>query len=178
MILTNHTDKASAQPRNTWLRGSSHITPANLAVLKSRMPSGKVDVLAYAEGDEKPVETGKLTFIENTVDSSTGTIRLKGEFQNSAAKLWPGQFVRVAIRLNTAADVVVVPVPAVQTGQDGKFVFVVKPDMTVEARIVNEGRTVGREVVIEKGLAEGETVVTEGQLRLAPGSRVQIKQTS
>ena len=138
------------------------VPEANLAVLKSRMPSGKVDVLAYAEGDEKPVETGKLTFIENTVDSSTGTIRLKGEFQNSAAKLWPGQFVRVAIRLNTAADVVVVPVPAVQTGQDGKFVFVVKPDMTVEARIVNEGRTVGREVVIEKGLAEGETVVTEG----------------
>jgi multidrug efflux system membrane fusion protein len=154
------------------------VPEIDLPAIKSHMSSGPVQVVAYSEGDTTAAETGKLTFIENTVDSTTGTIRLKGEFQNAGAKLWPGQYVRVVVRLNTSTTAVVVPLPAVQTGQDGKFVFVVKPDMTVEARPVTQGRALEREVVIEKGLSEGETVVTEGQLRLAPGSHVQIKQAS
>src|SRR6266568_2276873 len=151
------------------------IPEAGLPAIKSHMASEKVAVRAYPEGGESTVETGTLTFVENAVDSTTGTIRLKALFENAETKLWPGEFVRVVVRLNESADSIVVPVAAVQTGQDGKFVFVVKPDMTVEARPVVTSRTVGREIVVEKGLIGGETVVTEGQLRLVPGSRVQSK---
>jgi len=145
-----------------------------LPLIKAHMASGQVKVLAYV-GTDTTAETGKLTFIENAVDSSTGTIRLKGLFDNNAVKLWPGEFVRAVVELDESKDSIVVPASAVQTSQDGKFVFVVKSDMTVESRPVVVGRTVEREVVIEKGLNTGETVVTEGQLRLGPGSRVQIK---
>lgn len=148
-----------------------------LAIIKSHTASGKVSVLAFSNTDSAP-ETGRLTFIENAVDSSTGTIRLKALFDNTAIRLWPGEFLRALVQLNESKDSVVIPAAAVQTSQDGKFVFVVKSDMTVELRPVVVGRTVERDVVIEKGLSGGETVVTEGQLRLGPGSRVQIKSKS
>jgi multidrug efflux system membrane fusion protein len=150
------------------------VPETNLSLIKAHMAAGDVSVEANLEGDAAS-ETGKLNFFENTVDSATGTIRLKALFDNSATKLWPGQFVRVAVRLNVSADSIIVPATAVQTGQDGKFVFVVKPDLTVESRPVQTGRTIERDVVIEKGLREGENVVTTGQLRLVPGSRVEIK---
>ena len=151
------------------------IPESNLPLIKARMAAGKVSVVAYLQGENEAVDTGTLSFVENAVDSTTGTIRLKGLFDNPANKLWPGQFVRVVVRLNATADSIVVPTIAVQTRQDGKFVFVVKPDMTVEARAVLTGRTIERDVVIEKGLNDGETVVTTGQLRLVAGSRIQIK---
>lgn len=150
----------------------------NLPLINTHMASGKVAVAAYSESDNTGAETGTLSFVENAVDSATGTIRIKGIFENPAARLWPGQFVRVVVRLNSTANSVVVPTTAVQTGQDGKFVYVVKADMTVEARPVVAGRTVERDVVIEKGLNDGESVVTSGQLRLVPGSRIQIKSGS
>jgi multidrug efflux system membrane fusion protein len=150
------------------------VPETNLSLIKAHMAAGDVSVEASLEGDAAS-EKGKLNFFENTVDSATGTIRLKALFDNPATKLWPGQFVRVAVRLNVSADSIIVPATAVQTGQDGKFVFVVKPDMTVESRPVQTGRTIERDVVIEKGLREGESVVTTGQLRLVPGSRVEIK---
>jgi multidrug efflux system membrane fusion protein len=153
------------------------VPEGELPGIKSHMASGQVKVLAYA-GSEAPAETGKLTFVENSVDSSTGTIRLKALFENSGVKLWPGEFVRTIVQMNQSKDSIVIPAAAVQTSQEGKFVFVVKSDMTVESRPVVVGRTVEREIVIEKGLNSGETVVTEGQLRLAPGSRVQIKSSS
>ena len=142
------------------------------------MAHGKVSVAAYSQSDDTPLETGALTFVENTVDSATGTIRLKALFQNPGVNLWPGEFVRVVVRLNESADAIVVPATAVQTGQDGTFVFVLKSDMTVEARPVITGRTFQKEIVIQKGLSGGETIVTQGQLRLVPGSRVQVKSTS
>jgi len=151
------------------------VPEINLPLIKARMAAGKVSVVAYLQGENEAVDTGTLSFVENAVDSTTGTIRLKGLFDNPANKLWPGQFVRVVVRLNATADSIVVPTIAVQTRQDGKFVFVVKPDMTVEARAVLTGRTIERDVVIEKGLNDGETVVTTGQLRLVAGSRIQIK---
>jgi multidrug efflux system membrane fusion protein len=154
------------------------VPEINLPLIKTRMAAGKVTVVVYLQGEDEAVETGTLSFIENIVDSATGTIRLKALFDNRADKLWPGQFVRVVVRLNDSSNSIVVPVTAVQTRQDGKFVFVVKPDMTVEARAVLAGRTVERDVVIEKGLSEGESVVTTGQLRLVPGSRIQIKSSS
>ena len=154
------------------------VPEINLPLIKARMAAGKVSVVVYLQGQDEAVETGTLTFVENIVDSATGTIRLKALFDNRADKLWPGQFVRVVVRSNDSSNSIVVPVTAVQTRQDGKFVFVVKPDMTVEARSVQIGRTIERDIVIEKGLNEGEGVVTTGQLRLVPGSRIQIKASS
>jgi multidrug efflux system membrane fusion protein len=118
---------------------------------------------------------GELTFVNNTVDPATGTIQLKATFPNPDGALWPGQFVNVVLTLTTERGAVVVPSPAVQTGQQGPYVFVVKPDSTVELRPVRPGPTVGRETVIRGGLVPGERVVTDGQLRLAPGVRVEIK---
>ena len=151
------------------------VPETNLALIKTHMAAGDISVAAYLQGDNATVEKGTLSFVENAVDSSTGTIRFKALYNNAGARLWPGQFVRVVVRLNASAESIVVPTTAVQTGQDGKFVFVVKPDMTVEARPVLVGRSIERDVVIDKGLNEGESVVTSGQLRLLPGSRVQIK---
>src|SRR5207247_825225 len=141
------------------------VPETNLPLIKTHMAAGTVSVAAYLQGNDT-VERGTLSFLENAVDSTTGTIRLKAIFDNPSARLWPGQFVRVVVRLNISSDSVVIPATAVQTRQDGKFVYVVKPDMTVEARPVLTGRTIERDVVIEKGLAEGDTVVTSGQLRL------------
>ena len=123
-------------------------------------------------GDE---ERGALTFVDNTVDVTTGTIKLKGTFPNTDHKLWPGQFVRVILRLTTQQNAVVVPNEAIQTGQTGAFVYVVKQDKTVESRPVVTGSRVEQDMVVSEGLAVGETVVTEGQLRLAPGSKVVVQ---
>jgi multidrug efflux system membrane fusion protein len=116
-----------------------------------------------------------MTFIDNTVDSTTGTIKLKGTFPNTDRKLWPGQFARVVLRLTTKTDAVVVPNQAVQTGQDGQFVFVVSAEGKADMRTVVTGARIDQDLVIDKGLEAGETVVTEGQLRLVPGSRVQLR---
>jgi multidrug efflux system membrane fusion protein len=131
-------------------------------------------VMVSTDDDSTPPRIGKLTFIDNTVDSTTGTIRLKATFPNSDRKLWPGEFVHVTLRLQIQPNALVVPNQVVQTGQDGTYAFVVKADRTVESRPVVTGTRVGDELVIEKGLQLGETVVTEGQLRLAPGSRMML----
>ena len=151
------------------------VPEASLSPIRAQLKNGRVPVAASLQDNSGVAETGTLTFIDNSVDSSTGTIALKATFSNADGGLWPGQFARAVVRLNASADSIVIPTPAVQTGQEGKFVFVVKADSTVEARPVTAGRTVDRDVVIEKGLAEGETVVTSGQLRLIQGSRIQIK---
>lgn len=130
-------------------------------------------------GVEAPPETelasGELSFINNEVNEATGTIMLKGIFQNEDESLWPGKFVNVSLTLTTQKDAILVPAKALQTGRDGKYVFVVLPDSTVESRPVIEGVKSGQDVVILKGLKPGERVVTEGHLRLAPGVKVQIK---
>jgi len=131
-------------------------------------------VMASTQDDTSAPQMGEVTFIDNAVDSTTGTIRLKGTFPNPTHKLWPGEFVRVTLRLATKPNALVVPNQVVQTGQDGTYVFVVKADRTVESRPVVSGARVDQDLVIEKGLEVGETVVLEGQLRLAPGSRVQL----
>jgi membrane fusion protein, multidrug efflux system len=122
-----------------------------------------------------PEAMGSLAFVDNAVDPSTGTIKLKGTFPNTDRRLWPGQFVRVTLRLTTQANAVVVPNQAIQTGQDGPFLYVVKADSTVESRRVRTGVRVEQDMVVESGLEAGEKVVTEGHLRLAPGSRVVIR---
>ena len=147
-----------------------------LSAIKKYMAMGSLSVRARPQdaetGDE---EKGALTFVDNSVDTTTGTIKLKGTFPNTDHKLWPGQFVRVILRLTTDKNAVVVPNEAIQTGQTGPFVYVVKPDKTVESRPVVTGARVEQDMVVSEGLALGETVVTEGQLRLAPGSKVVVK---
>jgi multidrug efflux system membrane fusion protein len=127
------------------------------------------------DADTADEERGALTFVDNTVDITTGTIKLKGTFPNTDHKLWPGQFVRVTLLLTTQPNAVVVPNEAIQTGQTGAFVYVVKQDKTVESRPVVTGARVEQDMVVSEGLAVGETVVTEGQLRLAPGSKVVVR---
>jgi multidrug efflux system membrane fusion protein len=151
------------------------VPEAQLTGIKKYMAQGKLSVNATPQDDNTQREVGVLTFVDNTVDSTTGTIKLKGTFPNSDHKLWPGEFVRVTLRLTTQADAVVVPNQAVQTGQDGPFVYVVKDDKTVEMRPVVTSTRVDQDLVIDKGLRPGETIVTEGQLRLAPGSKVQFR---
>jgi len=151
------------------------VPEARLADVKKYMALGTLQVSVHAQDGSGDTETGDLTFIDNSVDTSTGTIKLKGTFKNAGRKLWPGQFVNATLRLTTRPNAVVVPNQAVQTGQDGTYIYVVKQDQTVEVRPVTVGPRVDLDLVIDKGLDAGETVVTEGQLRLQPGSRVQFR---
>jgi len=146
-----------------------------LPEIQKQMASKKLQIEASSpQSDERP-EKGTITFVDNAVDTSTGTIRLKGTYANRERKLWPGQFVNVVLTLTEEPNVIVVPSQAVQTGQEGQYVFVVKPDLTVESRPVVAGRTVNSETVVQKGLQADERVVTDGQLRLYPGAKVEIK---
>ena len=108
------------------------------------------------------------------MDSTTGTIKLKATFPNSDHALWPGQFVTVVMTLRTLNNATVVPSEAIQSGQKGQFAFVVKPDQTVETRLVTVGQTVDNRIVVETGISPGETVVTDGQLRLFPGAHIRV----
>ncbi len=144
-----------------------------LEVIRQRMRGGKLPVRAVRQGSTGG-DAGVLSFIDNTVDQNTGTIKLKGTFPNAGLLLWPGQFVDVVLTLSQRANVVAVPSKAVQMSQSGSFVYVVKPDQTVELRNVVTGDTAGATVEIQKGLQAGETVVTDGHIRLAPGSRVKV----
>ncbi|MFO7709979.1 MAG: efflux RND transporter periplasmic adaptor subunit [Desulfobacterales bacterium] len=151
------------------------VPQQHLTAIKARMAGGVLTVAAQIPGTPPVEETGTLSFLDNKVNSQTGTIMLKAEFANAARALWPGQFVTAVLTLSTRPDAVLIPAVAIQTGQDGTFVFVVNPDQTVESRPVTAGMSVGDDAVIEKGLAPGDTVVTEGQLRLVPGAKVQPK---
>ena len=152
------------------------VPEAQLTAIKKYMALGSLSVRARPQDAETgEEERGALTFVDNTVDVTTGTIKLKGTFPNTDHKLWPGQFVRVILRLTTQQNAVVVPNEAIQTGQTGAFVYVVKQDKTVESRPVVTGSRVEQDMVVSEGLAVGETVVTEGQLRLAPGSKVVVR---
>jgi multidrug efflux system membrane fusion protein len=145
-----------------------------LSEIKKFMAAGKLKVEALLANDEERPQEGVITFIDNAVDSSTGTIRMKGTFANKEKRLWPGQFVNVVLTLTTEPNAIVVPSQAIQTGQEGQYVFVVKQDLTVESRPVVAGRTVNGETVVQKGLSADEKVVTDGQLRLYPGAKVEI----
>jgi len=150
------------------------VTESHLGEIKKYMAQGRLPVYVSPQDDNTQKETGVLTFVDNTVDATTGTIRLKGTFENTDNKLWPGQFVLVTLGLTARPHALVVPNEAVQIGQDGQFVYVVKQDRTVEMRPVVTGTRVDQELVVDQGLEAGETIVTEGQLRLTPGSRVQV----
>ena len=136
---------------------------------------GKPLVVHATPVGSSTTSTGALTFLDNAVDSATGTLLLKGSFANQDGVLWPGQFVKVALELYVQPDALVVPSTAVVAGQQGSYVFVVKPDRTTEIRDVRVARPAGDVTVLEGGIEPGEQVVTEGQLRLTAGAKVMIK---
>jgi multidrug efflux system membrane fusion protein len=145
-----------------------------LAEIRARIAAGPLAVEVIPAGESRVLATGRLVFVDNAVDPSTGTIRLRGEFANSDKALWPGQFVNVSVRLREQPDAIVIPARALQTGPSGQYVYLVKPDMTAEMRAVSVERTEG-ELAVVKGIARDERVVTRGALRLAPGARVEIR---
>ena len=146
-----------------------------LPAIKRYMAEGTLTVRVLPSGDPKPVG-GKVTFIDNAVDPTTGTIRLKATFGNDEKRLWPGQFVNVTLTLTTEPEAIVIPAQAVQSGQGGsQFVFVVKEDSTVDNRRITVERTQGNETVVAKGLQPGEKVVVDGQPRLTPGAKVEVR---
>ncbi|MGA2411738.1 MAG: efflux RND transporter periplasmic adaptor subunit [Candidatus Binataceae bacterium] len=126
-------------------------------------------------GDQDETETGVLAFVDNMVDKTTGTITLKGLFPNHDRRLWPGQFVNVKLTLDEIPNAILIPSQAIQTGQDGPFVFIVSSDMKALPRPIVPGVVIGSDTVIERGIEAGTTVVTDGQLRLMPGAPVRIK---
>jgi multidrug efflux system membrane fusion protein len=149
-----------------------------LAEIRKDREAGSLQAQALIPGQENRPVRGELTFINNAVDPATGTIQLKATFANPDNRLWPGQFVNVALTLATVPNAVVVPTQAIQTGQQGPYVFVVRADHTVENRSIVPGRTLDDETIVENGVAAGDQVVTEGQIRLVPGAKVDIKSTA
>ena len=151
------------------------IPEAMLPQFKRYMASGNLRVEAKAPTETGTPSIGRIDFIDNMVDATTGTIKIKGTFPNDDRRLWPGQFVNVNVTLATDANVTVIPSVAVQSGQQGTYVYVIKQDQTVELRPVTVARTHGDDSIIRTGVTAGETIVVDGQLRLVPGSRVSIK---
>jgi multidrug efflux system membrane fusion protein len=143
--------------------------------IKKYLAIEKVKVDAIIPNHPKIAEPGVLTFVNNTVDIATGTVQLKATYDNSQRPLWPGLFVNVVVNLTTEPNALVIPSQAVQSGQEGQFVFVVKPDLTVEPRPVVVERNFNGESVLKSGVQPGEQVVTDGQVRLFPGAKVEIK---
>lgn len=150
------------------------IPQQKLPQIRQYMGSGQLKVKAIVAKDEQHPVEGVLSFLDNTVDNTTGTVKLKATFDNADNKLWPGQFVNVVLQLAEQQNAIAIPSQAVQTGQEGQFVFVVQPDMSVEMEPVVVSRTVNGDAVIEQGLQRGEKVVVDGTMRLVPGSKVII----
>jgi multidrug efflux system membrane fusion protein len=151
------------------------VPEQQLGSIRRYMAEGPLEVRAVSPSDSGLVAAGELKFVDNAVDETTGTILLKAVFPNEDRTLWPGQFVNVSLSLTVRRGVVVAPSTAVQTGQQGEFVYVIKQDMAVEMRPVKTGPSLDHRIVIESGLDAGERVVTDGQLRLTPGAKVSIK---
>jgi multidrug efflux system membrane fusion protein len=145
-----------------------------LQQLKQLNGAHPLEVHALAQGDAGD-ETGHLSFINNAIDTTTGTIQLMATFENTAERLWPGEYVNTKVTLGIQTGAVVVPSSAVQTGQDNQFVYVVTPQSTVENHTVKTSTTVNGITVITEGVAAGDTVVVDGQLALFPGAKVAIK---
>jgi len=153
---------------------SFYVPETSLPEVRKYMASGPLPVAATVPGHENAPVQGQLTFLDNTVNTASGTVQLRAVFTNDDRWLWPGQFTQVVLTLASEPNAVVVPSQAVSSGQKGQYVFVVKPDLTAEYRPVTTGQIVGNEIVIQQGVQAGENVVTDGQLRLSDGSHVRI----
>ncbi|HZC46076.1 MAG TPA: efflux RND transporter periplasmic adaptor subunit, partial [Candidatus Acidoferrum sp.] len=148
------------------------IPEQKLPAVREFMAEHKLAVHVSLPQQQGPLEAGELSFVDNSVDAKTGTINLKGQFTNADSRLWPGEFVNTTLVLHEHPGSILVPSQAVQTGQQGSFVFVVQPDMKAVIRPVVIGESIDNQTVVTSGLKPGETVVTDGQLRLIPGATV------
>jgi multidrug efflux system membrane fusion protein len=176
LVRANDTQAIVTINRITPVYVSFSIPEAQLPSLKRYMAQdGTLPVSAAPPVDATKPSMGRVNFIDNFIDPTTGTIKIKGTFPNEDRRLWPGQFVNVTVTLTQDPDAIVVPSAAVQNSQTGQYVYVVKPDKTTEMRTVKVARPAGDDLVIESGVRGGETVVTDGFLRLVPGSHVTIK---
>ena len=151
------------------------VPEANLDRVRRHFSSGQLKVLAYPKGQADNPTEGRLTFIDNGVDTTTGMFKLKGTYQNKDLRLWPGQFVDVALELSMQKDAVVVPTRAIQSGQQGEYVYVVRTDSTAEARPVKTEGAYQSLTLISEGLKVGEQVIVNGQLRVAPNAKVIVQ---
>jgi len=150
------------------------VPEQNLPEVRQYMAKGPLAVEVVPPDSREPRPTGRLIFVDNAVDPSTGTIRLRAQFENADATLWPGQFVNVSLRLYEQPDALVVPSTAVQTGPEGQYVYVVSEEMVADVRRITVQRAEGERTIVAKGLVKDELVVVRGQLRLGPKTRVQI----
>jgi len=153
------------------------VPEQRLAEVREHMAANPLTVDTLAPGSDQATASGVLIFVDNAVDPSTGTIRLRARFANKENALWPGQFVGVSLRLFEEPDAIVIPSTAVQTGPEGQYVYVVGQDMIADVRKIEVQRTDGDRTIVERGLTKGEKVVTRGQLRLGPKTRVQISKS-
>jgi multidrug efflux system membrane fusion protein len=150
------------------------VPEQHLAAIRRLSAAHRLPVRVYTQDNPDKFAQGELAVIDNTVDANTGTIHLKATFANKDGMLWPGQFVTVVFTLDTIQNATVIPTEAVQPGQQGQFVYVVTAENKAEMRIVTAGRVFGKKTIVEKGVAPGDTVVTDGQMRLFPGAPVQV----
>ncbi len=153
------------------------VPESNLDRVRQRFSSGQLRVLAYPKGQPDAAAEGRLTFIDNGVDTTTGMFKLKATFPNQDRRLWPGEFVDVALELSTQKNAMVVPTKAIQTGQRGEYVYVVKADSTAEARPVRTAGVYHNLTLVADGLNTGEQVIVDGQLRVAPNAKVVVQST-
>jgi len=154
------------------------VPEKRLGAIRAAQSRGALGVEALVGGDTAAPPTGRVTFIDNQVDAQSGTIRLKATFHNADGRLWPGQFVTARLTLGQRENVVVVPTSAVQTGQQGGYAFVVKPDQTVEQRTIVTEPGSEQQTAVTRGISPGETVVVDGQMGLVNGTRVQVKKAA
>jgi multidrug efflux system membrane fusion protein len=178
LVKANDTNQLVVINQVVPIYASFSVPEQSLADVRRYQASGELRVTAGLPNATQPPAAGKLSFVDNSTDTTTGTIRLKAEFANTDKSLWPGQFVNVTLTLTRQAGAIVIPPAAVQNGPDGQYVFVVKPDQTVELRSIKVARTEDGDTVVASGLAPGEQVVTVGQLRLAPGIKVALADVS
>jgi multidrug efflux system membrane fusion protein len=175
IIKANDTAPAVVIEQMTPIYVTFSVPEQYLPRIKEFMAMAPLRTEAVPVDNGRPPVSGVLTFVDNAIDQSTGTILLKATFDNRDGALWPGQFVNVHLTLTTDRGVTVVPTQAIQTGPAGQYVYVVKDDLTAEMRPVKVNRTVGEESIIADGLKPGDRVVTDGQLRIVPGGSVEIK---
>lgn len=174
LVKANDTNPLVTVNQIVPVYASFSIPEQNIGDVRRHQAQGDLRVEATFPNKAHAPVAGKLSFLDNTADTTTGTIRLKAEFPNTDKALWPGQFVNVVLTLYEQKDAIVTPSAAVQSGPEGQYVFVVKSDMTVELRNIKVARAEGDDTVVVSGLVPGDQVVTVGQLRLAPGSRVSV----